>query len=75
MKRKKPIKKYTLAEIDEAWTEYRLGFCFKYLINGEWKHSTLKPESEPNRTITKMARCRYREVMSFPDFLRTKKHG
>lgn len=70
MPKAQSTKKFTLAEIEHLWEDYKNGWCFRYLISGEWKHSPMKPD-QTHGIITKMERTRYSNTMSFPMYLRS----
>lgn len=67
-KKSMPVKSWTLPEIDEKWLDYNTKMCFKYIRNGVICVSDTKPDtSEP---ITGLQMCKYKQVVSFPKFLR-----
>ena len=63
-------KKYSIDQIDDAWTAYRERWCFKYIKDGEKYINHQKPSMEDG-PVTKLERVRYSQVMGFPKFLRT----
>ena len=69
----KDTKKYTPDEIQSAWINYQESWCFRYLKAGKQYISEAKPETS-KEAVTKLERVRYRDVMSFPKFLKVK-HG
>jgi hypothetical protein len=62
-------KNWTISQIEQAWTEYKSGWCFRYLSGGKFYISSGKPDGE-DTPITKLERCRYKDCMDFPEYLK-----